>query len=52
MIKELLLLTELLNLIYEHGYISEGMAESIFIQLPKKPNTMKYEEHQPNESSH
>ena len=37
--------TELLNLIYEHGHIPEGMAESIIIQLPKKPNTMKCEEY-------
>ena len=37
--------TELFNLIYDHGYIPESMAESIFIQLPKKPATMKCEEH-------
>ena len=43
--KGITIVTELLNLIYEHGHIPEGMAESIFIQLPKKPNTMKCEEH-------
>ena len=43
--KGITIVTELLNLIYEHGHIPEGMAESIIIQLPKKPNTMKCEEH-------
>ena len=31
--KGITILTELLNLIYEHGHIPEGIAESIFIQL-------------------
>ena len=43
--KGITILTELLNLIYEHGHIPEGMAESIFIQVPKKPTTVKCEEH-------
>lgn len=38
-------ITKLLNDIYENGHVPEGLAESIFVQLPKKPATVKCEEH-------
>ena len=40
------MVTQLLNLIYEHEHIPEGMAESIFIQLPKQLAAVKCEKHQ------
>ncbi|KAG1682423.1 Craniofacial development protein 2 [Nymphon striatum] len=38
-------ITKLLNDIYENGHVPEGLTESIFVQLPKKPATVKCEEY-------
>ena len=34
-------LTQLLNSIYETGYLPSGLLESVFITLPKKPKAME-----------
>ena len=39
------LLWELFNDIYETGYLPDEMLKSIFIAIPKNPNTMDCENH-------